>query len=331
MTPKKKLFITGASGFVGRHLVKKLNKRKYLITVLLRKKSDTPFFMKMGIKVILGDLTHHKTFIGQLNKCDILVNLAGIRANWGVKEEFFKINSEVIKKFFSKESSLKHIIITSSVYAMGRLSKIPADETSLLSGLGIYGKSKIRAEEITKELSSNFNIPYTIIRPAIIYGPNDNERGMLVKMISLVKNNRFLIIGNGKNLLHLIYIDDLVQGFINAIEMGGHNQTYILAAAKPITLYNLLLLIRKELNIKISLKYIPRLPVLLVAYIYELIYKIGFMLLPNLFKKEPFISPVKVYTLTDNFSYDTRKAKKELKFNPKIDYEKGIKNAIRAL
>lgn len=324
-----KIFLTGATGFIGKRLLRKIIEEGHKVTVLVRDINTAKQFKKSGVKAVIGDITKPDTFTKHLNNCHTLIHLAAIRSNWGSPKKFIEVNSKAIENFLQPKSSLKHIVVTSSVYAIGRLRSIPADENIPLNGLGIYGESKVQAEIITKKLSNKFEIPFTIIRPAIVYGPEDNDTGMIVKMIKLIKKKRFQIIGNGNNLIHLIYIDDLVEGYLKVIKKGGHNQVYILAGNKPITLLELTSLIKKTLRINYSNIFLPKLPLIFMAFFVENLYKVGFKIHHNLFNKEPFISPIKIQILTDNWSYNISKAKSELGFNPQVDYKEGIAKTVK--
>ncbi len=324
-----KIFVTGATGFIGSQLVKKLVEKNYQVIVLVRKKEDIEKFDSNRVKVIVGDIASPQTFIKHVYKVDTLVHLAAKRANWGLKEDFLKINIESIKNLFNKKFKPKHIIITSSVYVFGKNNRLPLNEQSSRKASDVYGTSKIKAEDLTSHLFQKYQIPYTIIRPAIVYGPEDNGLGMIIKMIKLVKKGKFPIIGSGENTLHLIYIEDLVEGYIKAIEKGGKNRTYILASATPVTLDNLVKFIKRELNVEYDTKTLPRLPLEIAAFFIETFYKIGFRILPDIFKTEPPISLIKIRTIADNYLYDISKAKKELGFYPRTDYKIGMKKTVK--
>lgn len=323
-----KIFVTGSTGFIGKFLIKRLIKEKYEVVALVRNESAKQSMKKLGVEAAIGDISNQKEFLDCLKQAEVVVHLAAIRSNWGDEKEFNRINSQSIANLFIKNSKIKHVIITSSVYAMGKLDKLPADETASVHALDLYGKSKKLAEQKTKECSIKNNIPYTIIRPSIVYGPEDNDLGMIVKMIKLIKEGKFIIIGDGKNLLHLIYIDDLIDGFMRVIKSRGRNETYIMASQEPIKLNDLVLLIQKNLRIKKRIKRIPWAVAYIAAMIFETFYNLGYKLLPILFKNEPLLSVMKVRTLTGNWFYDISKAKKDLGFNPKVSYDTGIKKVV---
>ncbi len=323
-----KIFITGATGFIGRELIKKLKKEKYQITALARDKSKAELLKKQGVKTVIGDLLKPETFTKELNSNDVFIHLAAIRANWNIPSNFLEVNAHVLKKLITPNSQLKHIIDTSSVYVYGRLKDHPTDENSPLLAKDIYGKSKIIAENNLQEVCLKYGIPYTVIRPAIVYGPNDTELGMVTKMVELIKKNKFPIIGSGNNLLHLVYIDDLTEAYIKAIKKGGQNQTYLIASSKPIKLIDLVNLVKKNLKIFSKSKTIPKFPLQSAAFVFETLYKLGYQISPQIFRNEPPLTVQKVITVADNWHYNINKAKKELGYNPKVDYQQGIQKTL---
>lgn len=319
-----KVFVTGATGFIGSHLIPVLIKKGYKVVVLVRSQDKARPFQQLKVKTVIGEISNPHSFINTLNQCDICIHLAAMRTNWGKEKDFYNINALAIDNIINAKTKLKHVIITSSVYAIGDLKKIPADESSPLCPKDIYGKSKRLLEERTIQNANKYNIPYTIIRPAIAYGPGDNELSFMNKLIRMVVNKKVTILGNGNNLIHLINIDDLINGYMKVIEKNGTNQVYILAGAKPIKLINLINIIKKDVRSDIRITKIPFYPALLLSYLIEYLYKVAYSLLPNVFVNEPLLLPIKVKIYGKNWYYNISKAVKELGFNPKVTYNDGI-------
>lgn len=324
-----RIFVTGASGFIGSHLVRKLKVRGFETTLLLRDEKKKKKFESLGANVVIGDITQPKSFQNELKLHETVIHLAAIRSNWGREEDFKKTNSEAIKNLFVPKSKIKHVIITSSVYTMGNLTKIPADENNPLHAKDIYGRTKVLAEKYTHQYSKKTSIPFTIIRPSIVYGPGDNDVGMINKMTRLIREKKLPVIGTGKNLLHLIYIEDLVNGYIKAIENGGKNQTFILAGEQPIEFMELVNLIKNELNVRYKDRHFNKFLIRLVSLVFEKIYRLLSGLIPSLLKMESPLSVIKVDTISNNWYYDITKAKTELGFKPKINYKRGIKKTVQ--
>ena len=313
-----RIFVTGANGFIGRRLIKKLIK-DHQVTVLTREKLH-PELSKLNFeKIVIGDITKPDTYKRFLKNQEIIIHLAAIRDNWGNEKEFIKVNSDSINNFFIKNSRLKHIILTSSVYVHGSQNKT-INEDSPINDRDIYSKSKILAEKIIQNqaLKKPF---YTIIRPAIVYGPGDNKNGMIVRLIQMIKDNRFMFLGNGENRLHLVYVDDLVTSYIKAIEKGPENQTYIVASKEAIKIKNMIKLIERNLKIK-NRRYfhLPKSLMFYLAFLVEYLSK-GF-------NTKPLLMRTQIETLGNNWRYDIRKASIGLKYKPSTNYKEGIAKTI---
>lgn len=322
-----KIFITGGTGFIGQAVIKQLISHKYEITALVRDKNSAELLSKLGkIETVIGDITKPETYKEKLYKSKTLIHLAALRSNWMPKDDFNKINVEVIRNFFTNNSKLKHIIITSSVFVHGIQKKLPINEKSPLLAYDLYGKSKIELEKLTRSLSQKFNIPFTIIRPAVVYGPGDNKSGMIIKLIDMLRSGKFPLIGGGKNTWHLVYVDDLAQGYLKAVEKGGENQTYILAGNKPIRLTKLIDIINHKFKIDTKIISLPYFPFFFLGWIFEISWNLCRFTGLDIFKKEPLLMRIKVDNLSKNRFFDISKAKKYLGYSPSTDYTSGVKN-----
>lgn len=322
-----KIFITGGTGFVGNKLVDKLSKTNNELIVLTRNAPNTK--LRKNVKYLVGDINKPSTFKKELNSCNLLIHLAAFRSNWGDKKKFIETNSKSINNFFTTDSKVKYAIVISSVYVYGVIKDLPASEQAPQNAKDIYGISKVLLEKEAIKTFNKLKIKYCVVRPSIVYGPGDNESGMIVKLISMLRNNKFFYIGNGENLIHLVYVDDLVNAISLVINKRPENQIYTIAGEKPIQLYKLTSLVQKELGNKNKIASFPRLPIYLLSFAIESSFKFGFMVLPNIFSKEPPLLPTKVETISNSWHYNISKAKKELHYHPKIDYSTGIKRTVK--
>ncbi len=337
-----RIFITGADGFIGQHLTRALIKEGHQVFALVCKKEGIKEIEKLGAKAILGDLnslSFFKNIFDEYN-IEVIYHLAAIRDRWGTSfEEYHKINVQGTENLLkASQSKIKHFIFCSSVAAIGYPGKMPISEVSPCDPKNLYGKSKLKAEKICKDYQKK-GLSVTIIRPAVTYGPGDS-RGMILKFSKLIKDGKLKIIGNGKNHLQFIYIEDLISGFLLAKNPKVIGQTYILAYKNSITLDELAKLIADNLGIKfypinqkspffrtgiygVYTKHIPLWFAKPAGFLMENFYKLFSL------KKEPLITTSKVDIISKNQIYDISKAQNELDFNPKIDYLEGISKTIK--
>ena len=202
-----KILVTGASGFIGKSLVKALNGE---IITLSRTKHP-------NLKTIICDLSTDS--IPSLRGIDIVYHLAGLAHDLGEdkknEEEYYQLNVEATIRLAKEaiKSNVKKFIFISSVKAGGtRKSGTCASETSLNVPEGVYGKTKFEAEKRLFHLVRNTSMHTSIIRPSLVYGPN--AKGNLKQLTLAIKTRfmpRFPETYNKKSMIH---IDDLIRAII---------------------------------------------------------------------------------------------------------------------
>ena len=225
---KKRILITGGTGFIGKNLIKSLNNgKKYEIKILSRK--NVP-----GKKFILGDLKDYSSVNSAFKKIDIVIHLANSK-NY---PENIEMMNNLVKA--SRENKIKKIIFTSSMSAKRRYP----DE---------YGKSKIQSEKILRESGIN----YTILRPSIIYGKGSTSFNFLTEK---TKKIPFFtpIIGDGKYKMSPVYIEDVVESIKNTIEnKKTDKKEYDVVGGDCIFFVDLVNVLKKEIGDKKINIYVP--------------------------------------------------------------------------
>jgi nucleoside-diphosphate-sugar epimerase len=196
----------------------------------------------------------------------------------------------------------------------GHIENPPATEQSPFNPGDDYQRTKLEAENLVAQ-SIQDGLRATICRPAGIYGPSDKR---FLKLFRAIKNKTFIMFGSGEVLYHLIYIDDLVQGFILCGEKPeALGETYIIAGQKAITLNELTNRIAKVLGVKKPQWRIPFWLLWHASVLCEHTCKpLG--LRPPLFRR-------RADFFRKSRSFDASKIQNDLGFQTKIDLEKGLR------
>jgi len=317
-----KVLVTGASGFLGGHLVEELVKGGHQVIALVREQSDTRFLDRLGVELRRGDMTDPASLKRAVKGADAVVHLAAYYTFSGRKELYQRINVQGTKDLL--EAMLAHrvrrLIYCSSTEAIGPTGAGAADEDSPCHPYYEYGRSKLEAERLIGEYASR-GIDFTILRPSGIYGPrnvDDVSYWFITSFASSIASK--MIIGDGRKVLMFVHVKDVVQGFMAALERPERSigQTYIISDSR--------------------------------AYSYEEIYAI----MANIFGKEPpsthipialakvMVAPVqginylrrrpnfiwRVSTM-DTFRFDRNysisKARRELGYEPRHPLPEGLK------
>ena len=233
--------VTGATGFIGSHLIEALLANGWDVTCFTRPKSKTRVLERLPVKIVRGDIGHVSSLEKAVSGQDYIFHVAA-RIRSAPKKVYNRANVEYTKNLagasLRKNPGLKRFVFISSIAASGPSSPGKrSDESKTCAPTSEYGRSKLRAERWLK--AQGDTLPLTIIRPPNVYGKGQQETELLIKII---KGRVVPILREGTGSTSLIYINDLIDGIILAalspISLG---RTYFLTdgidhSCKPIIL-----------------------------------------------------------------------------------------------
>ncbi len=317
-----KVLVTGATGFIGSHLVKDLCSKGESVRVFARKQSSLNRLQGLDVEYFFGDLTDPESARQSVEGVDIVYNIAGlINSPVGSHESiYWESNLITVKNLLAAcvKRKIKSFVFCSSVSVMGFLDKMPADESTPCHPQNIYEKAKYEAEIICLKYFQEKGIPVSIIRPAKVYGPSDVKNFKLFKAIA---KHRFLMIGNGKTMLHPVYVKDLVCAFqLCAHSDKSAGRTYLIGGVRPVMLDEFVNKSAEILNVRIPSIHCPAFLGRCAAYFLERI-------CPPL-KIEPPLFKRRLEFFTRDQAFDLSRAKQELGYTPQVDIEEGLTETL---
>lgn len=254
--------ISGGTGFIGNELIKKLLKNTEKITALTRDRTNLNKSLEKKITVYEADvcnLASLERLARVLEKTEVIFHLAASLDYFGKKEELFLVNVKGTENLLklAEENRVRKFIFTSSIEAMGLIRKenAPADETFSCRPVSPYGESKLEAEKQVRMFAKEEGLNTVILRLGNVYGPGSPAFIVPIANAILKKDNllRFLHV-YGDRYLHLVYIDDVVDGIIKAAQKTDVSGIYILAGEQYITVGRLFGLIAGGLNTPVDLR-----------------------------------------------------------------------------
>lgn len=290
--------LTGATGFLGSHLLASFEEKGIRGRALIRSSSPRKYRIKdFPVEICEVDWKREDSLAQALGDCDILVHLAGLTN--GAEGLLRQVNVEYTRKIVqaADKVGMKRIIFTSSVAAL------------LMHG--IYGETKREAEELIR----GSGIPYVIFRPAFIYGEGD-ERNTGLMIRTLKRFPLVPLLGGGTFLLQPVYVDDVVSLLLQALHTSHLNQAYTVAGPKQIALREILVLLAENLGFKRVYIPIPLKPAQALVRIYT-----------SLFKETRL--PVKqVLELDKHEAFDISQTRRDFDFNP-IEFREGVQRMFQ--
>lgn len=306
------LLITGATGFLGSRITEHLLDENEITQIIAtgRKIRNHNKLIHPKLTYILGDLSNHN-FVASLfkSKIDIVINCASLSSPWGSYEKFYSSNILTQKHLIneSKKSSINRFIYISSpsIYFDFRDALDIHEHTPVPKKMvNHYAKTKWMAECHLKES----NLPYIILRPRALIGRGDTV--IMPRLIRSSKEGKLKIIGAGNNRVDLTPVANMVEAVKLSIFTKNLNETFNISNGEPVNLWESINFILSEIGLPEVRDKIPYSILYIIATIME--YK------SRVFnKKEPVLTRYAVGVLAKSFTFDIRKAKELLNFEPK--------------
>ena len=246
-----RIVLTGASGFIGDHLLQTLIKDELEVIVPVRNFKKFNDQDKLANVKILPGLFYDDAVLENISafKPEAIIHLSAIRGegkgNW---EDYFRVNVNGSAKLcdFALQSNVKLFVYISTVGVYGTIPReLPANIHTQLIPDNLYHQSKYEAERLViKKL--NGKIPYIILRPTITYGPGDN--GFLMKLIDLVKMKKFPLTRKDIK-IHLLNVQTICE-FVSLLLQRKNSENVIinLADRQPVSLASLVNLIHSHFH-----------------------------------------------------------------------------------
>ncbi|EDM38417.1 putative UDP-glucose 4-epimerase [Pedobacter sp. BAL39] len=319
----KKVLITGATGFVGYHLINKALEAGLEVHAAVRPETDRSHLLDLPIHYVNLDYQDPVRLKEQLEtgQYHYIIHAAGI-TKAKTLEAYNKVNATYSKNLAlaAKEAAipLEKFVLVSSLAAIGPISdlskSIAAD--AVPSPVTNYGRSKLLAEQYLADISG---LPLITIRPTAVYGPREKDLFIIINTINKGIDPH---IGRFGQQLSFIYVKDLAAAIVAALSSGLTGRSYNISDGRGYSRYALADEVKKTLHKKAFRIHLPVSFVGMLASVMDFIYKNR--------KDTPALNKEKMAELTAvNWACDIEALVEELNFKPQYDLENGVKETIR--
>lgn len=301
-----KVLITGANGFVGSHIVRALVENNYRVIALVRQTSNLKWIAGTPILYRYGSLTDINFLKGCVKDVDVVIHCAGVVRSID-KQGYFSANVDNTKRLceaiVNANPKLKKFVYISSQAAMGAstIDKMRTlDEKEV--PVSDYGLSKLEAEKTLKSILKD-KVPYTIFRPASVYGPQDKDIFIYFNLV----HKHLMPMTTSKRILQLVFVKDVATAIIKSINNPKtDNNTYYLADETCYSWKDVAKTIAKSVDKKFLV------PVLLPNFVFRLV---GFVCqtVSNITRKPAVLNNQKIDEMLQiAWTCDNTKSKKDL-------------------
>jgi nucleoside-diphosphate-sugar epimerase len=203
--------VTGATGFVGSHLVELLRRRGDEVTALARSPAKAATLAPLGVKVVAGDLHDGPALRHAVEGQDVVFHVAGVVAA-RTEAEFIRADRDGTMNLVNAAQQVGNprFILVSSMAAGGPAGRgAPRNGTEPSQPVTAYGRSKLAAEGVV----TGSSLPWCILRPPMVYGPRDRE---VLKVFRLARLGLAPIFGDGSQELSAVHGADLAEALVAA-------------------------------------------------------------------------------------------------------------------
>ncbi|CAG5074644.1 Aurachin B dehydrogenase [Dyadobacter sp. CECT 9623] len=303
-----KIFVTGATGFVGRAVVEELLSEGHQVVGMVRDLAKAAPLTKKGMKTVVGEMTSPKTYLSAIPSVDVVIQTAQLatkgRFTNSAKE---RVNqADELMTLALANSCIQHdkvLVYTSGCFNYGdHGSKWINEQTP--SKPSPLGEGHAHVVYQLMELHKRQGLKLIVLSPGFVYGP-----GGLFKasFYDTMKKGQLRVFGKGENYWSPIQVNDLAKAFSLAVTYGRHGEVYNIVDDTPITLRQLI----DHITMTQEVKQVGTIPPWLI----------GLMIGGPLVK-----------SLTSSFRVSNQKAKEELNWKPQYEsFEEGIKGVMRDL
>ncbi len=314
---ERTFLITGASGFIGKEVVKYiLSEGAKVVAADMRIAEQLRQITDPKLSIMEVDLTQDFEFPKDVTD---VVHAAGRVADWGSYESFYTINVQATERLMNaaKKNGVKNFLFISSIDIHGFFGHVEETED------GTYYPSKCfypRTKAIAEKAVRAFNSPEmktVCIRPCTVYGPGDTT--VQGPIMDAILKGQMGFVDKGRHLISRVYITDLVQGLCRALEFGKGGDAYNIVSGEKINWTEWVDAIAKELGGKTPKTSAPYWAAITLASVMEGVCK----LLRT--KNPPILTKMRIQHAGHDFYFVPNKAKAELAFEPKMPWREGVK------
>jgi nucleoside-diphosphate-sugar epimerase len=246
--------LTGATGFIGRHLLRELPKRGYRVQVLLRRPTTLP---PEATGAVVGDLARPQNLSAALRGVDAVIHSAGVaHAMSGVPEDDYRaLNTEAtasLARAAERAGTTRFVFLSSIRAQSGPVSDAVLDEDMEPRPTDAYGRSKLAAEAALAELG----LDWVALRPVLVYGPG--VKGNMAALLDLARKNIPLPLGGLAARRSLLSVDNLVAAVDTVLRAPAPlRRPLIVADAEPLTVPEMIAAMREGFGRKPGLIRVP--------------------------------------------------------------------------
>jgi dihydroflavonol-4-reductase len=304
-----KIFITGATGFIGTHLVRRLAQTEHKLYCLVRKTSNIHYLKELGVTLITGDVTDRDSLLQGMKGCDWVVNLANIYSFWEPDNRVFRlVNVEGTRNVLESalETGISKVVHISTAGIYGKPADSPFIEESPVGPVRFsqYFQTKYEGDLIAWEFFEKKRLPLLMVYPGAVLGPGDPKA--TGKYIDDLIHRRLPARVFEDSILTWVHVKDVAEAIVKALEKENNLGEKYLVGKYRLSMREINEMIKEISGVPLPKFHLPDPLVTLNAFFLTQV--------ANIIKKPPLwgMSRDQIRTMKEGFRFDGSKAEREL-------------------
>ena len=315
--------VTGATGFTGSLLTRRLVERGVRVKALARPGSAVGHLADLDVDWVRGEVDDEAAIAAATRGAEYVFHLAAAYRAAGSPEAVYQRVHVTSTQRLAVQARLlpgfRRFVHVSTIGVHGHVSDPPADERTPFRPDDGYQRTKAAAERWLHEFGHAEGLPFTVIRPCAIYGPGDRR---LWKLFRMAQWGVLPMLGWGRGLYHLIHVDDLVAALLRAaVHPAAAGEAFIAGNPEWTTLERMARVVAGALGRRVRVVRLPVTPFRLAAALCEAGCRPWGI--------EPPLHRRRVAFYTKDRAFDTAKLRGVLGFSPRYGNEDGLIDAVR--
>ena len=314
------VLITGGNGLLGRHAVAALQERGDRVRVLALPGEDASALEVRGVPVHRGDIRVAETLTDAVGGVDAVLHLAGMMGVWRPLADYHAVNvtgtENVCRAARAQGARVIHVS-SWTVYGMN-LGAPVREDSPLTPFREPYAMTKAAGDRAVQRMIAEDRLQAVIVRPGTFFGPGD--RLHFGRMADRLRARKGVIVGRGDNALPFVYVTDVVQGLLLALDSErAAGQAYNISNDHPLTQKQLLSAIAREVDVPPPRRHVPYRPLYAAGHVAERLAAV------TRSQRRPVVTRLGVKLFGTDNRHAIDKAREELGFVPRVDLRVGVR------
>lgn len=321
------LLVTGATGFVGSHVVDRAVAQGMRVRAFVRNNSSTRRLQKQGVECVVGSMVDLYSIKGALRSVTHVVHCAAHVGDWGDDKLYQEVNVQGLEHLVEAIKELpdvQRVVHLSSVgvYPFQDHHGTVESAANDTGAIDAYTRSKQAQEKIVRRVVKMEKLPIVMLRPGLIYGPRD--RTFLPPLLDTLERKRFAFVGTGEAVLSNTYIGNLIDAIFLALDHPDVvGEAFNIRDPRPVSRVEFIRTIIEHGGYPTPTRHLPPWLAIWATSVMEGAWKLFGI------ERPPLLNRARLKFLMTNLDFSIDKAQAKLGYSPSIDFQQGMETTMQ--